>query len=172
MANGFPLSAVVGRREIMMEMEEIFFSGTFGGELLSLAAAKEVLTRYLLEDVCGKLAEIGSGLALATQRVLKENDLDEVIELSGHNSWIFLNWSAANGFSSDEIRTLFMQETFKRGVLVLSTHNVTLAHNYKQRADILKVYSEVAELLSGALSSGNLHELLEVEPLNPLFRVR
>ena len=35
-ANGFPLSAVVGRREIMMEMENVFLSGTFGGELLSL----------------------------------------------------------------------------------------------------------------------------------------
>jgi glutamate-1-semialdehyde aminotransferase len=33
-ANGFPLSVVVGKREIMMEMEEIFFSGTFGGEFV------------------------------------------------------------------------------------------------------------------------------------------
>ena len=54
-ANGFPLSAVVGRRDVMMEMEEIFFSGTFGGELLSLTAAKVVLQRHLAEDVCGKL---------------------------------------------------------------------------------------------------------------------
>ena len=42
-ANGFPLSVISGKREIMMEMEEIFFSRTFGGELLSLAAAKSVL---------------------------------------------------------------------------------------------------------------------------------
>ena len=43
MANGFPLSALAGSRDVMLEMEEIFFSGTFGGELLSLAAAKVVL---------------------------------------------------------------------------------------------------------------------------------
>jgi glutamate-1-semialdehyde 2,1-aminomutase len=50
-ANGFPLSAVVGRRELMMEMEQIFFSGTFGGELLSLAAAKYVLDRVASENI-------------------------------------------------------------------------------------------------------------------------
>ena len=42
-ANGYPLSAIVGKREIMKEIENIFFSGTFGGELLSLAAAKTVI---------------------------------------------------------------------------------------------------------------------------------
>ena len=34
-ANGYPLSAIVGKKEIMKEIENIFFSGTFGGELLS-----------------------------------------------------------------------------------------------------------------------------------------
>ena len=39
MANGYPLSAVMGTNDIMQKVEEIFFSGTFGGETLSLAAA-------------------------------------------------------------------------------------------------------------------------------------
>ena len=39
LANGFPLSAVTGKKEIMMLMEEVFFSFTYGGETLSLAAA-------------------------------------------------------------------------------------------------------------------------------------
>ena len=60
MANGFPISAVTGRREIMMEMEEIFISGTFGGELLSLAAARHVLERFQNEDIALQLAENGA----------------------------------------------------------------------------------------------------------------
>ena len=32
MANGYPISAVVGRKDIMMLMQDIFFSGTFAGE--------------------------------------------------------------------------------------------------------------------------------------------
>jgi glutamate-1-semialdehyde 2,1-aminomutase len=172
MANGFPLSAIVGRRDIMMEMEEIFFSGTFGGELLSLAAAKEVLTRHVSQDICGNIADIGTELTSATRSIIELYNLENVIKLSGHESWTFLNWSNSSEFSSDEIKTLFAQETFKRGVLVLSTHNVSLAHNSKQRSKIIEVYSEVAGLLSDAISSGNLRELLEVKPLKPLFKVR
>ena len=36
MGNGMPISAVVGRTEIMRLMEDIFFSGTMSGETLSL----------------------------------------------------------------------------------------------------------------------------------------
>ena len=39
-ANGMPLAALAGRREVMQRMEDIMISTTFGGETLSLAAAK------------------------------------------------------------------------------------------------------------------------------------
>jgi len=55
LANGFPLSAVVGRQDVMEAMEEIFFSGTFGGETASLAAAKVVLTKVRDGDVVERL---------------------------------------------------------------------------------------------------------------------
>jgi glutamate-1-semialdehyde 2,1-aminomutase len=43
LANGYPVSALAGKSEIMRMMEEIFFSFTFGGEALSLAAALATL---------------------------------------------------------------------------------------------------------------------------------
>src|SRR6266480_5069350 len=43
MANGFPISCVVGRKEIMRSFDEIFFSFTFAGEVASMAAAMKVL---------------------------------------------------------------------------------------------------------------------------------
>ena len=46
MGNGMPISAVVGRSEVMMKCEEVFFSGTFGGETLSLAACAAVLNEF------------------------------------------------------------------------------------------------------------------------------
>ena len=39
MGNGMPISALLGRQEIMKKFEDVFFSSTFGGETLSLAAA-------------------------------------------------------------------------------------------------------------------------------------
>jgi glutamate-1-semialdehyde 2,1-aminomutase len=67
LANGFPLSAVAGRREIMAEMEEVFFSFTMGGEAVSLAAAKAVLDKLVREPVIATLRSRGSCRSAATR---------------------------------------------------------------------------------------------------------
>ena len=172
MANGFPLSAVVGRREIMMEMEEIFFSGTFGGELLSLAAAKEVLTRYVKEDVCEKLEINGSAIFKEVNSIITENKLETVLKLSGHPSWNFLSWSATADNTDLELKTFFMQEMFKIGILILGTHNISVAHDSKVREKITDSYSKVLKSIRNALENGSLKSQLEVVPLQPLFKVR
>ncbi len=92
-ANGFPLSAVVGKRQIMKEMEEIFFSGTFGGELLSLAAAKVVLEKHKKMDIAAILTEKGENLRKGVESMIVRNNLQNVLTLSGRPTWVFLKWT-------------------------------------------------------------------------------
>ena len=172
LANGFPLSAVVGKREIMKEMNEIFFSGTFGGELLSLAAANEVLSRHLQNSVVPKLCEAGESLNNATQQALEHSQLTDVLELSGHPTWRFLNWKDHESASALEIKTYFMQECFKEGILVLGTHNITTAHTIKVIQRIGEKYSQIFSKLKVNLERNTLKSNLEVAPLQPLFKVR
>ena len=171
-ANGFPLSAIVGRRDVMMEMEEVFFSGTFGGELLSLAAAKNVLQRHMEEDLCSKLRISGETLSERTESNIRKFKIEDVLNVSGHPTWKFLNWSGRDDYSADEIKTYFMQEVISKGVLVLSTHNVTLAHTPKIVERISDIYSEVFERLNCVLETQTLHKKLKVKPIKPLFKVR
>jgi glutamate-1-semialdehyde 2,1-aminomutase len=172
MANGFPISAVVGRKDVMMEMEEIFFSGTFGGELLSLAAAKHVIERHKNENLARELGIIGDGLEVLTNRAIQEAGISELLSLSGHPTWTFLNWRSTPEYSVEEIKTYFMQLIFERGLLVLGTHNVTLAHKQKVMKKISEIYFEVFEFMKDKISRGTLREELKVEPLKPLFKVR
>ena len=171
-ANGFPLSVVVGKREIMMEMEEIFFSGTFGGELLSLSAAKTVLGLHLRGEVVPRMREIGQDLNDATESLARESGLDEVLSLSGHPTWKFLSWSDHDSATAAELKTYFMQECFKSGILVLGTHNVNIAMNKRNLKKILQVYQMIFSDMQFSLASGNLQAKLEVKPLQPLFSVR
>ena len=60
LANGYPVSAVAGRRDLMQLMEEIFFSFTFGGETLSLAASAATLDKLRRENVTDHLARLGT----------------------------------------------------------------------------------------------------------------
>lgn len=171
-ANGFPLAAVVGKKEIMLEMEKVFISGTFGGELLSLAASKVVLQRHINEDVCGDLAEKGNKLAELTLKAIHENNIDDVISLSGHPTWKFINWESTPNYSAQEIKTYFMQEVFQEGILVLGTHNITQAHNHRTINKIFDSYFRVFQKIKSALESNKLKEELRVPPLVPLFKVR
>lgn len=171
-ANGFPLSAIAGRKEIMMEMENIFFSGTFGGELLSLAAAKTVLSMHQNNQITPKLLQVGDTLTRKITKIISENNLSDSLTLTGHPSWTFLNWSDSMGYNQFEIKTYFMQEIFQRGVLVLNTHNVTTAFKEKEINFVLDAYGEVLSDLAERMHDGNLRAALKSEPMKPLFNVR
>jgi glutamate-1-semialdehyde aminotransferase len=172
MANGYPISAVVGRKDVMLEMEEIFFSGTFGGELLSLAAAKHVIARHKNENVARELEITGEKLEVLTNRAIHEAGIGELLSLSGHPTWTFLNWRSTPEFSVEEIKTFFMQLIFQRGLLVLGTHNVTLAHKEVVVKKISEIYFEVFEIIKDRIERGTLRDELKVQPLKPLFKVR
>lgn len=171
-ANGFPLSVVVGKREIMMGMEEIFFSGTFGGELLSLAAARLVLQLHMNHKVVPQLENIGIELQNRVNSVISQTKSTEILSLSGHPTWAFLNWKGTETYSSDFLKTYFMQEMFQNGVLILGTHNVNLAHTLKNLRKIEDSYFQTLDSISTGISRVDFQSKLRVSPLNPLFRVR
>jgi glutamate-1-semialdehyde 2,1-aminomutase len=171
-ANGFPLSAVVGKKEIMLEMENVFLSGTFGGEMLSLAAAKYVLNKHLNENICGDLKNKGELLEMKVNEAINQNNLNDVVSLSGHPTWKFINWHATEEYSQAELKTYFLQEVFQEGVLVLNSHNISQAHTDKIINRISNSYFRVFEKINKVLKKGILREELKAEPLVPLFKVR
>jgi glutamate-1-semialdehyde 2,1-aminomutase len=171
-ANGYPLSVVCGRRDIMMEMEEVFFSFTMGGETLSLAAALATMHKLMREPVIATLRERGERLSRGVAERLVGHDVAAFLSHSGHPAWSFLSFDDAPGASSWEIKTLFLQEVFERGILTLGTHNISYAHSNEDIDRLLQVYDEVLPFLAEAVGKGAVRQYLRCEPLVPLFRVR
>ncbi|EKS36383.1 aminotransferase class III-fold pyridoxal phosphate-dependent enzyme [Afipia broomeae] len=172
LANGFPLSAVCGRRELMMEMEEIFFSFTMGGEALSLAAAKAVIEKMQREPVVQTMRENGSLLSAGVAERLERHRLSDFLSISGDPTWSFLTFKDYEAVESFEIKTLFLQEIFARGILSLGTHNMSYAHTREDVEQLLSIYDEVFPILANAARNGALRQYLKGEPLKPLFKVR
>ncbi|MEE8059471.1 MAG: aminotransferase class III-fold pyridoxal phosphate-dependent enzyme [Pseudomonadales bacterium] len=172
LANGLPLSVVLGRRDIMQKMEDIFFSGTFGGETLSLAAAKVVLEKVKDTDLIENLKEKGEYLMAGVSACIKRNGLDSVFKLSGHPSWSILSTNNAENYSNYELTTLLLQETFRRGILCLGSHNLSYAHSIADIDALLHTYDEVLPIISDAINQQDLLERLETDVLKPLFKVR
>lgn len=171
LANGFPLSAVVGRRDLMMLMQDIFFSGTFGGETLSLAAADVVLGRMATGEPTSALARIGAELVEAVDAARSEASMS-LLEFTGHPSWFFLKWSVADARTLNEVKTLFLQEMLRRGVLVLGTHDVTTAFTVDDIALVAAAYAETLDVIVDGLNQGDVAARLECQTLVPLFTLR
>jgi glutamate-1-semialdehyde 2,1-aminomutase len=171
-ANGYPLSALVGKTEYMDVVERIFFSGTFGGETLSLAAAKAVLTKLQREPVIETLKLRGQKILEGVNQLISELGLAQIITVCGHPTWSFLQFKEAGGFTTWDIKTLFIQEMFKRGIYTLGSHNLSYAHSDEDVEALLTCYRKVFSLIKTSIDGGSLRNYLECEPLVPLFKVR
>lgn len=172
LANGFPLSAVTGRRDVMRLMEDVFISGTFGGEALSLAAARATLGKLQREPVTATLAARGRQIGDGVAGLIARHQLQDWLGFAGHPSWSFLTLRDTPSTSAFEIKTLLMQEQHQRGILGLGTHNVSWAHGDDEIAALLAVYGEVLPRIGEAVAAGNLRAQLRCAPLVPLFKVR
>jgi glutamate-1-semialdehyde 2,1-aminomutase len=171
-ANGYPLSVVCGNSAIMKEMNQIFFSGTFGGELLSLAAANTVLDMHINDAISPELIKNGNYLNHSIESAINNSGMEEFLKLTGHPTWTFVNWNQQTSYPPEVLKTFFLQEALKRGLLVLSTHNISLAHKKRTADKISNIYFEVLKSMKELIESGQLREKLEVDPIIPLFRIR
>ncbi len=71
-ANGMPLSAVVGRRDVMQMATQVFMTLTYGDEQLSLAAARATLNVLRTQDVCGHIWRAGRRLVQGVKQIIEE----------------------------------------------------------------------------------------------------
>lgn len=172
LANGYPVSAIVGRADVMQLMEEIFFSFTFGGEALSLAAAKATLTKLKNGPVLDGIRAKGEKLQAGLNALIEKHSLSDLFYVSGHPSWTFLNVKEARGAALFDMKTLIAQELHERGVLGLGTFNLSHAHTDADIDRVLAVYGEILPMVGEAATGGKVRELLRCEPLVPLFKLR
>jgi len=172
LANGFPVSAIAGRADVMQQMEEVFFSFTFGGEALSLAAAKATLQKLKREPVADRLVQSGQKVIDGAQAIIDRHGLGDIFGLAGHPSWSFLTIKDARKHTSFEIKTLWMQEIMERGILSVGTHNISYAHSDADIERLLAVYEEVLPFIGKVLDEGRLNSVLRCVPLVPLFKLR
>ena len=156
----------------MKIVEDIFFSGTFGGETLSLAAAKAVINKMINEPVIETIKIRGEEIIDGLKQLITRLELTGTLSVSGHPSWSFLKFRDIENYSSWEIKTFFLQEVFKRGIYTLGTHNLSYAHSKDDVERLLACYDAVFETIAESILARDLRDRLECKPLEPLFKVR
>ena len=170
MANGYPIAAIVGRRDIMEQFDEVFFSFTFGGETLSLAAARATITEMREKNVIGYLWEQGQKLKDGYKVLAREFGVDRYTECIGLPPRTVITFKDETGAESLVLKSLFQQECLKRGVLFSGGQNVCYSHSDADIDYTLRVYRAAMEILAEAIKRGDALQRLEGEPVQPVFR--
>jgi glutamate-1-semialdehyde 2,1-aminomutase len=171
--NGLPLSVIGGSKEYMKLFEDIFFSGTFSGDPIALASAKAVIKKIRTGKILPHIHDVGSRIKTSIKKDIIDNSIGDIVSIGGHPSWSMLRFVDSKKFTSFEIKTLFLQEMFKRGVLTTGSNNISFAINCDDDLKtIVNSYEEVFNILSEAIKNNKVKYLLDCKPIEPLFKVR
>jgi glutamate-1-semialdehyde 2,1-aminomutase len=169
LANGMPLSAITGRRDLMRLLDrDVFFFTTYGGEALSLAAAKATITKLRDERVPEHITRLGERLAAGITQLTQQLEMPYV-KVMGLPFRTMLSFDASAGDPLVQ-KSFVQQELLRHGVLWNGFHNLAFAHTDADIDYVLGAYAHVFEALREAVSAKNLAARLRGEKLEPVFR--
>jgi glutamate-1-semialdehyde 2,1-aminomutase len=168
-ANGMPLSVVTGRRDVMALFDkQVFFFTTFGGEALSLAAAKATIGELRAHRVPEQLERQGDKLKAGYNALAAELGLDYTRCVGyGCRSLVVFDATAGDPL---EMKSLAQQELIRRGVLWGGFHNVSFAHADADVEHTLGAWREALAVLRDAVAARDVRGRLRGEPVEPVFR--
>ena len=172
MANGMPIAALVGKKEYMEKCEDIFYSFTFGGEALSLAAAIATIKEMEKKRVIKNIWDKGKYLQDKTNELLKKNTLANIIKVKGKPCWQVFIISPTKDYSELEIKSYLQQEILQAGFLWYGQHNMSFSHKQKDIDELLKVYGRVFLELKNLMDKKKLRESLKGKPITNIFKIR
>ncbi len=177
LGNGFAVSALAGRRDVMElgglhhDRQRVFLlSTTHGAETHALAAAIAVMQTYRERDVVECLYRQGSRLADGVRQAIGHHDLDGHIEVLGRPCNMVYATRDQDGQPSQPFRTLFLQETIRRGLLAPSLV-ISYAHDDAAIDETVEIIDEALGVYRSALDDG-IERHLVGRPVKPAMRPR
>jgi glutamate-1-semialdehyde 2,1-aminomutase/spore coat polysaccharide biosynthesis protein SpsF len=170
MANGFPIAAIAGRRDIMKLFNEVFYSFTFGGEISSIVASLATIKELRKSNVIPFIWEQGRKIKDGYNVMSRELGLEERTKCIGLPPRTVITFKDLNGNDDYLLKSLFQQECLRRGILFTAGHNICFSHSNKDVDHTLRVYGTVLRAIKEAMQKNKVRRLIKGEPIKPVFR--
>jgi glutamate-1-semialdehyde 2,1-aminomutase/spore coat polysaccharide biosynthesis protein SpsF len=171
LGNGMPIAALAGPAATMDALDGVFFSGTHGGETLSLAAALATLDVMACEPVHEHLWRLGTRLQKGIRGAIHNAGLQEWVTCGGAAPWTIVDVREPDQSTTQQpAKTLLQQEMLKRGVLYNGSNFICYAHGEDDVDEAIDAYEHAFARLADALP-GDVQAALEAEPVSRIFRM-
>lgn len=159
-ANGMPLGAITGKAKYMQEFNDVFYSTTYGGETLSLAAAMAVIDEVKEKPVIKYCWKLGEYLISEFNRMA--TDLNVNIKMEGFPVRSSIICRDETNEPSLLLKSLFFQETLRRGVLFgPGAVFLSYSHSTKDIQKTLDACQKSMSFLKNAIKNNNVSKLLQ-----------
>ncbi|MBC8351015.1 MAG: aminotransferase class III-fold pyridoxal phosphate-dependent enzyme [Planctomycetes bacterium] len=167
-SNGYPMGAVVGRRDVMEAASQMFISSTYWSDTLGLRAALTTLQEVRRRDVPKIVHDIGTTLQSQITSVANETGVSARCEgLSFHPH---LTFETDNEVERSQLATLFIQEMAKRGCHGYTSFYLNAAQTSDDIEQTVTAALATFQIIAQGLEKGNLGELLECQQQVESFR--
>lgn len=155
-SNGYPMAAIIGKKNVMESAQETFISSTYWTERTGLAAAIATIEKYRKNHVEEHLEAIGKKVQEGWIMLAQKNGLD--IKVSGIYPMSHFEFVYEDSLA---LKTLFTQEMLKRGYLATNAFYTSFVHSDEDVKKYLDMADESFAIIKEGLRRRNISELLE-----------
>ncbi len=165
MANGYPISAVCGKREVMECWSRTHMSGTHNADPSCMGAALECMERMERLLFWRHQLDIGGALLRGVGELIVKHQLFPQVKATGHAHWWVLQ-------IPDNYQQTLVQQTMMEHEILGSngSHFVSLAHNRSDVTKTLVAYDHAFTVLKEAITKGDVAQRLRCEVNRTVFR--
>lgn len=155
LGNGFPITAIIGTKEVMDAAESSFISSTFWTERIGFAAG--VATLKKMEEINSPqiLIDYGDKIVHALTSAAEKNGLKLCV--SHIAPLAHIDWDYENGLA---VQTLYAQIMLDRGYLVSSAIYAATAYDDEIIGRFAKDTEEAFEIIAEAIKKGTVEKQL------------
>lgn len=167
-SNGYPMAAVVGKREVMEPAARMFISSTYWSDTIGLRAALTTLREVRRRDVPAQLWQFGANLKSGLNAVA--NEVGAAVRCLGVDVHPHLDFSVEEPRLRSQVVTLYIQEMAKRGCHGFPAFYLNAAQGEAELSQTLDAARETFTIIRDGLAAGNVEQKLECDVQQDAFR--
>lgn len=171
MANGYPISAVAGKKDLLEQIEQgVFVSTTFGGDSIAMAAALATLKILSKPGFYDHINKIGTMIRDGIQERIDKYDLNDILSVSGMPAHCGLAFEDYGSLSYLDIQSVYSQTMIQNGILVFAIYFLNSHHTEAEAKAYLDATDKAFALIRQAVDKDSVEDILIGGKVDPVFK--
>ena len=171
MGNGYPISVVAGRRDLLEQIEQgVFISTTFGGDSISMAASLATIKKLEQPGFYEHIIKIGTMIRNGIQERIDKYRLNDILSVSGMPAHCGVAFEGHGSLSYLDIQSVYSQTMIQNGILVFAIYFLNAYHTEKEAQAYLDATDKAFALIRKAVNEDSVEGILLGGKVDPVFK--